>query len=59
MIIVSLLEGITKSNYKGGENVKNSNDQFKNKNVLPKRDVEFAGENGLEKVALRAQKKSK
>lgn len=40
-------------------NLKNKNDQFKNKNVLPKRDVEFAGENGLEKIALRAQKKSK
>jgi hypothetical protein len=39
--------------------LKNKNDQFKNKNVLPKRDVEFAGENGLEKIALRAQKKSK
>jgi hypothetical protein len=39
--------------------VKNKNDQFKNKPAQPKRDVEFAGENGLEKVALRAQKKSK
>lgn len=39
--------------------MKNKNHQFKNQNSLPKRDVEFAGENGLEKVALRAQKKSK
>ncbi|CAI8760221.1 MULTISPECIES: hypothetical protein [Bacillus] len=39
---------------------KNKNNQLKNnKNVLPKADVEFAGENGLEKIALRAQKKSK
>jgi hypothetical protein len=39
--------------------LKNKNQQFKNQGALPKRDVEFAGENGLEKVALRAQKKSK
>ncbi|WP_255255342.1 hypothetical protein [Bacillus pseudomycoides] len=39
---------------------KNKNNQLKNnKNVLPKAGVEFAGENGLEKIALRAQKKSK
>ncbi|MGG0454614.1 hypothetical protein [Bacillus mycoides] len=39
---------------------KNKNNQLKNnKNAVPKTDVEFAGENGLEKIALRAQKKSK
>lgn len=59
--MVGILEGIINSNYKGGEKmVKNKNNQFKNnKNALPKADVEFAGENGLEKIALRAQKKSK
>jgi hypothetical protein len=47
--------GITKSNYKGGEKMsKNKNKQFKNNNALPKTDVEFAN-NGLEKVALKAQ----
>jgi hypothetical protein len=36
---------------------KNKNNKFKNnKNALPKLDVEFAGENGLEKKALKAQK---
>ncbi|HZG72061.1 MAG TPA: hypothetical protein VEY51_11055 [Chondromyces sp.] len=30
-----------------------------NKNDLPKADIELAGENGLEQIALRAQKKSK
>ena len=37
---------------------KNKNNQFKN-NALPKADVEFAEErgNGLEKVALKAQKR--
>ncbi|WP_268870661.1 hypothetical protein [Bacillus sp. 1NLA3E] len=36
---------------------KNKNNQFKNnKNALPKADVEFAGENGLEKKALKALK---
>ncbi|WP_256859936.1 hypothetical protein [Bacillus cereus] len=36
---------------------KNKNNQLKNnKNAVPKADVEFAGENGLEKIALRAQK---
>ncbi|MGE7635316.1 hypothetical protein ACQKMZ_24340 [Bacillus paramycoides] len=36
---------------------KNKKNQFKNdKNVLQKADVELAGENGLEKIALRAQK---
>ncbi|MFJ8355927.1 hypothetical protein [Bacillus paramycoides] len=36
---------------------KNKKNQFKNnKNGLPKTDVELAGENGLEKIALRAQK---
>ncbi|WP_433775157.1 hypothetical protein [Bacillus wiedmannii] len=36
---------------------KNKKNQFKNnKNALPKEDVELAGENGLEKIALRAQK---
>ncbi|WP_442599847.1 hypothetical protein [Neobacillus sp. D3-1R] len=36
---------------------KNKNNQMKkNKNALPKADVEFGGENGLEKIALRAQK---
>ncbi|MGG2015190.1 hypothetical protein [Bacillus sp. S10(2024)] len=40
--------------------IKNKNNQFKNnKNALQKADVEFARENGLEKIALRAQKKSK
>jgi hypothetical protein len=39
--------------------VQKKNNQFKNKHGMAKRDVEFAGENGLEKVALRAQKKSK
>ncbi|MDP4163198.1 MAG: hypothetical protein Q8906_04260 [Bacillota bacterium] len=35
---------------------KNKNNQFKkNKKALPKTDVEFAG-NGLEKIALKAQK---
>jgi hypothetical protein len=35
----------------------NKNNKFKNnKNALPKADVEFAGENGLEKLALKAQK---
>ncbi|MDM5191348.1 hypothetical protein QUG02_27380 [Bacillus hominis] len=39
---------------------KNKNNQLKNnKNAVPKADAEFAGENGLEKIALRAQKKSK
>ncbi|CAG9613904.1 hypothetical protein BACCIP111899_03131 [Bacillus rhizoplanae] len=39
---------------------KNKNNQFKNnKNVQPKADVEFSGENGLEKIALRAQKNPK
>lgn len=59
--IVGILERITKSNYKGGEKMaKNKNNQFKNnKNAVSKADVEFAGENGLEKIALRAQKKSK
>ncbi|WP_262386267.1 MULTISPECIES: hypothetical protein [unclassified Bacillus (in: firmicutes)] len=39
---------------------KNNKNQVKNNNnALPKADVEFAGENGLEKIALRAQKKSK
>ncbi len=61
LLIVGILEGITKSNYKGGEKMaKNKNNQLNNnKNALPKTDVEFAGENGLEKIALRAQKKSK
>jgi hypothetical protein len=36
---------------------KKKNNEFKNnKNALPKVDVEFAGENGLEKIALKAQK---
>ncbi|WP_255294792.1 hypothetical protein [Bacillus sp. AFS041924] len=37
---------------------KNKNNQLKkNKNALPtKADAEFAGENGLEKIALKAQK---
>ncbi|HYK73398.1 MAG TPA: hypothetical protein VEV44_09795 [Pseudoneobacillus sp.] len=36
---------------------KNKNNQFKNnKNALPKADIEFAGENGLEKKALKALK---
>lgn len=58
-IIVGTFEGITKSNYKGGEKMgKNKNNQIKNnKNALPtKADAEIAGENGLEKIALRAQK---
>ncbi|MGF9963141.1 hypothetical protein [Bacillus rhizoplanae] len=39
---------------------KNKNNQFKNnKNAQTKADVEFSGENGLEKIALRAQKKPK
>ncbi|WP_277931105.1 hypothetical protein [Bacillus cereus group sp. BfR-BA-01310] len=39
---------------------KNKKNQFKNdKNVLQKEDVELAGENGLEKIALRAQKNQK
>ncbi|MFB9761892.1 MULTISPECIES: hypothetical protein [Bacillaceae] len=39
---------------------KNKNNQFKNsKNAVPKADVEFAGENGLEQIAVKAQKKSK
>ncbi|WP_275958704.1 hypothetical protein [Bacillus cereus] len=39
---------------------KNKNNQLKNnKNAVPKADVEFAGENGLQKIALRAKKKSK
>jgi hypothetical protein len=38
----------------------NKNNQFKNnKNAQPKADEEFAGENGLEKVARMAQKKPK
>ena len=43
----------------GKEMAKNKNNQFKKKNnALPKADAEFAEErgNGLEKVALRAQK---
>ncbi len=35
---------------------KNKNNQFKSKKALPKADVEFAGDNGLEKIALKAQK---
>ncbi|PEZ07735.1 hypothetical protein CN326_07030 [Bacillus sp. AFS018417] len=59
--IDGILEGITKSNYKGGEKMaKNKNNQFKNnKSAQPKADVEFSGENGLEKIALRAQKNPK
>nr|WP_263327377.1 hypothetical protein [Neobacillus sp. Marseille-Q6967] len=38
---------------------KNNNKQFKNKHDIPKTNEEFAGENGLEKIALRAQEKSK
>ena len=39
---------------------KNKNNQLKsNKKAKLKVDEEFAGENGLEKIALRAQKKSK
>ena len=59
-IIVGILEGITKSNYKGGEKMaKSQNNQFKNnKNSLPtKADAEIAGENsGLEKIAIKAQR---
>ena len=58
-IIGGILKGITNSNYKGGEIVgKNKNNQLKNnKNAQPtKADTEFAGENGLEKIALKAQK---
>lgn len=37
---------------------KNKNTTFKhNKNVQPKGEAEFAGENGLEKIVLQAQKK--
>ncbi|MEK3990457.1 MULTISPECIES: hypothetical protein [Robertmurraya] len=37
---------------------KNKNNQFKNnKNALPKADVEFSSENGLERKALKALKK--
>lgn len=56
--IVGSFECITIINYKGGGKMaKNKNNQFKNnKNALPKEDVEFAGENGLEKIALKAQK---
>ncbi len=48
-------------NSKGGEKMskKNNNKQFKNKHDIPKTNEEFAGENGLEKIALRAQEKSK
>jgi hypothetical protein len=36
---------------------KNKNNQLNNnKNVLPKADAEFARENGLKKIAIRAQK---
>ncbi|WP_280635587.1 hypothetical protein [Bacillus sp. 165] len=39
---------------------KDKNNQFKNnKKTLSKADAEFAGENGLEQVVLRAQKKPK
>lgn len=54
-----ILEEIPKSNYKGGEKMaKSQNNQFKNnKNALPtKADAEIAGENGLEKIAIRAQR---
>lgn len=48
-------------NYLGGEKMaKNKNNQFKkNKNAKQQTDVEFAKDDGLEKVALRAQEKSK
>ncbi|MEH7335797.1 hypothetical protein V7161_24535 [Neobacillus drentensis] len=36
--------------------VKNKNKQLKNNNAMPKADVEFAGESGLAKKALKAQK---
>lgn len=57
-IKVGILEGITKLNYKGGEKMgKNKNNQLNNKNAPPtKADAEIAGENGLEKIALKAQK---
>ncbi|WP_269748509.1 hypothetical protein [Robertmurraya korlensis] len=39
---------------------KNKNNEFKNdKNALPKADVEFSSENGLERKALKALKNVK
>ncbi|MED3761834.1 MULTISPECIES: hypothetical protein [Peribacillus] len=37
---------------------KNKNKQLKNNDALPKTDVEFAN-NGLEKIALKAQERKK
>jgi hypothetical protein len=54
----SIFKGSIKSNYIGGEIMaKNKNNQpKKNRKPLPKADVEFGGENGLENIALKAQK---
>jgi hypothetical protein len=55
---VGILEGLTYSYYRGGEKMaKNKNSKFmKDSNALPKADIEFARENGLERKALRALK---
>ncbi|HVI20977.1 MAG TPA: hypothetical protein VM660_02900, partial [Bacillus sp. (in: firmicutes)] len=58
---IGIPKGIMILNYKEGEKMaKKKNKQLNdNKNALPKVDEEFAEEsgNGLEKVALRAQKR--
>ena len=60
-ISIGIPKGIMILNYKEGEKMaKKKNKQLNNnKNALPKVDVEFAEEsgNGLEKVALKAQKR--
>jgi hypothetical protein len=44
----------------GGNMAKNKNNQsMKNNKALAKTNSEFAGENGLEKIVIRSQKKSK
>jgi hypothetical protein len=48
---------LQKSNFKDGEKMsKQKNKDFMNNKALPKTDVEFAN-NGLEKVALKAQER--
>lgn len=59
--LLGIIDGRVTSNYKGGEIMatKKKSHLKVQKNAQSSADVELAGENGLEKIALRAQKKSK